>query len=266
MFPTPGMTVEMQAAFMLGAAYERNRSESALVVHQRAHALALLAQTLQSQPSFSAPTTPIRPGMPPRAARSRSDPDVIPPMTAPPGLEGCMDPQQLPSVGSAGHFEGTCKRCCFYPKGRCENGKECGFCHFEHDKVRRCRAKKGAARGEGEVEVLALQLDHPADEASTEASTAGDEDKLSQPLMSAEPSPTSKTFEPAYSKGSAGHDDGTCKRCCFYPKGRCMNGADCDFCHLLHDKVRRRRRGRTTKEELSLSCLLEAEDPAQAEE
>ena len=33
---------------------------------------------------------------------------------------------------------GTCKICCFFKKGKCENGKECGFCHFEHDKLQEC--------------------------------------------------------------------------------------------------------------------------------
>jgi hypothetical protein len=39
---------------------------------------------------------------------------------------------ELPSVGSAGHFDGTCKRCAFFPKGRCRNGADCTHCHFEH--------------------------------------------------------------------------------------------------------------------------------------
>merc|ERR1711990_402839 len=40
----------------------------------------------------------------------------------------------LPSRGSALHAEGTCKPCCFFPKGRCQNGYDCQFCHFEHEK------------------------------------------------------------------------------------------------------------------------------------
>eukprot|EP00435_Cladocopium_sp_Y103_P031946 s4238_g8.t1 len=50
-------------------------------------------------------------------------------------------------IGSAGHFTGEatavarcdCKRCCFHPKGRCSNGYECRFCHFEHDKSKRIK-------------------------------------------------------------------------------------------------------------------------------
>merc|ERR1719191_2645832 len=45
----------------------------------------------------------------------------------------------FPSIGSIGHFAGQCTRCCFHPKGRCLNGYDCKFCHFEHDKRRRKR-------------------------------------------------------------------------------------------------------------------------------
>lgn len=43
----------------------------------------------------------------------------------------------LPSLGSLGHFVGQCSKCCFFPKGRCNNGYECRFCHFEHEKRQR---------------------------------------------------------------------------------------------------------------------------------
>merc|ERR1719424_1364438 len=43
----------------------------------------------------------------------------------------------FPSIGSMGHFAGQCTRCCFHPKGRCLNGYDCKFCHFEHDARRR---------------------------------------------------------------------------------------------------------------------------------
>merc|ERR1719261_682158 len=45
----------------------------------------------------------------------------------------------LPSIGSIGHFAGQCSRCCFHPKGRCLNGFQCRFCHFDHEKRRRKR-------------------------------------------------------------------------------------------------------------------------------
>merc|ERR1712187_44812 len=38
-----------------------------------------------------------------------------------------------PSLGSGTHEEGTCKRCCFFPRGRCTNGYECQFCHYDHE-------------------------------------------------------------------------------------------------------------------------------------
>jgi hypothetical protein len=48
-----------------------------------------------------------------------------------------LDQNGFPSVGSIGHFSGQCTRCCFHPKGRCLNGYDCNFCHFEHDKRKR---------------------------------------------------------------------------------------------------------------------------------
>lgn len=48
----------------------------------------------------------------------------------------------LPSLGSAPHGEGKCKRCCFFPKGRCTNGTDCPFCHFAHDRRTNTKTKK----------------------------------------------------------------------------------------------------------------------------
>merc|ERR1712188_202540 len=45
------------------------------------------------------------------------------------------------------------------------------------------------------------------------------------------------------SVGSVGHYAGQCSRCCFFPKGRCTNGAACNFCHLDHERVRGKRGG-----------------------
>lgn len=50
----------------------------------------------------------------------------------------------LPSLGSAGHFSGNCSRCCFHPKGRCENGYNCRFCHYDHEKRRRKKTSSAA--------------------------------------------------------------------------------------------------------------------------
>lgn len=54
---------------------------------------------------------------------------------------------KLPSLGSAQHHLGTCKRCCFFPKGRCTNGYDCEFCHFDHEKRKRKNKKKKKKAG-----------------------------------------------------------------------------------------------------------------------
>jgi len=59
-----------------------------------------------------------------------------------------VDLGDLPSLGSAQHAEGLCKRCCFFPKGRCQNGKDCEFCHFDHEKRKRKKKKKKKAKQE----------------------------------------------------------------------------------------------------------------------
>merc|ERR1719276_460493 len=53
-----------------------------------------------------------------------------------------------PSAGSALHAEGLCKRCCFFPKGRCLNGSRCDFCHYGHERRKYARRRsKSAAEG-----------------------------------------------------------------------------------------------------------------------
>lgn len=47
-----------------------------------------------------------------------------------------------PSEGSEAHDAGACKRCCFFPRGRCNNGYNCVFCHYEHEKRKRKNKKK----------------------------------------------------------------------------------------------------------------------------
>lgn len=56
---------------------------------------------------------------------------------------------ELPSIGSANHFSGTCDRCCFHPKGRCLNGFNCQHCHYDHEKRKRKSKKKGKVDGFG---------------------------------------------------------------------------------------------------------------------
>lgn len=57
-----------------------------------------------------------------------------------------VDLDALPSIGSAAHATGECKRCNFFPKGRCQNGKNCTFCHYPHDKRKPSRQEKRERR------------------------------------------------------------------------------------------------------------------------
>jgi len=53
---------------------------------------------------------------------------------------------ELPSVGSAKHSAGECKRCNFFAKGRCLNGNNCTFCHLPHEKRKPSRQEKRERR------------------------------------------------------------------------------------------------------------------------
>lgn len=48
----------------------------------------------------------------------------------------------LPSLGSAQHASGECRRCNFFAKGRCRNGVDCPFCHLPHDRRKLSRQEK----------------------------------------------------------------------------------------------------------------------------
>mmetsp|Transcript_139700 Transcript_139700/g.243230 ORF Transcript_139700/g.243230 Transcript_139700/m.243230 type:complete len:616 (-) Transcript_139700:137-1984(-) len=52
------------------------------------------------------------------------------------------DPELLPSIGSAQHALGECRRCNFFAKGRCRNGKDCQFCHLPHERRKLSRQEK----------------------------------------------------------------------------------------------------------------------------
>lgn len=64
--------------------------------------------------------------------------------------------EELPSIGSEGHFDGSCKRCAFFPKGRCTNGKDCSHCHFAHEPRSRLRKRNAtkAQRGASQDEIV----------------------------------------------------------------------------------------------------------------
>mmetsp|Transcript_9227 Transcript_9227/g.10718 ORF Transcript_9227/g.10718 Transcript_9227/m.10718 type:complete len:137 (-) Transcript_9227:1-411(-) len=51
------------------------------------------------------------------------------------------------------------------------------------------------------------------------------------------PKPPAGALHP--SLGSEFHESGNCKRCCFYPRNRCLNGYECEFCHYEHEKRKR---------------------------
>lgn len=52
------------------------------------------------------------------------------------------DPELLPSMGSALHASGECRRCNFFAKGRCRNGRDCQFCHLPHERRKLSRQEK----------------------------------------------------------------------------------------------------------------------------
>lgn len=75
-----------------------------------------------------------------------------------------VDLENLPSLGSALHGTGECKRCNFFPKGRCQNGKNCQFCHFPHDKRKPSRQEKRERRAAWLVDQHGDQEDPSTDE------------------------------------------------------------------------------------------------------
>lgn len=94
----------------------------------------LIGDDSESTVSGPASDSPLLPSSP-RADSPPSSPGEI---LDTPKLE-VVALSDLPSIGSLGHFAGQCSRCCFHPKGRCLNGYNCRYCHFEHDKRRRKR-------------------------------------------------------------------------------------------------------------------------------
>ncbi|CAE7212038.1 unnamed protein product [Symbiodinium sp. CCMP2456] len=53
--------------------------------------------------------------------------------------ERAINPAELPTRGSAGHYHGNCKPCAFVYKGGCDSGYDCQFCHLclPGEKIRR---------------------------------------------------------------------------------------------------------------------------------
>merc|ERR1711972_1089418 len=71
-----------------------------------------------------------------------------------------------PSIGSQAHAEGTCKRCCFFPRNRCLNGYDCEFCHYEHEKRKR-KSKKSKKKNKDGAQVEGADSAVPATSSSS---------------------------------------------------------------------------------------------------
>lgn len=88
-----------------------------------------------------------------------------------------LNEDDLPSVGSKGHFDGTCKRCAFFPKGRCLNGKDCTHCHLPHESRPRNRKRRARRAEKGE--------ESQEDEFFEEDGTGNANDDFSQEVVEA---------------------------------------------------------------------------------
>lgn len=87
---------------------------------------------------------------------------------------------ELPSIGSEGHFDGSCKRCAFFSKGRCKNGKDCTHCHFAHEPRSRLRKRTAIrARKSAQDDVSTLA---PEEELADTIPTEETKDVLSEVL------------------------------------------------------------------------------------
>jgi len=78
------------------------------------------------------------PPPPPFAAEPPMRSLVAPPSLPAPGSA------EMPTVGSAGHWTGSCKPCAFLHTKGCSNGVMCQFCHLcdQDEKQRRKKEKR----------------------------------------------------------------------------------------------------------------------------
>lgn len=51
---------------------------------------------------------------------------------------------EMPTIGSAGHWVGSCRPCAFFHKSGCQNGVQCTFCHL-------CDASEKKRRQKGKI-------------------------------------------------------------------------------------------------------------------
>merc|ERR1711924_488299 len=60
-------------------------------------------------------------------------------------LSDVLPTEELPSMGSAWHFDGTCKPCAFFHKQGCAHGTQCPFCHVCGPEEKKKRQKQKIA-------------------------------------------------------------------------------------------------------------------------
>lgn len=87
------------------------------------------------------------PPSPAEADLSPQPPSIVSPGTAEAKAESPSTTEEvnadgLPSLGSAQHATGDCRRCNFFAKGRCHNGVDCPFCHLPHERRKLSRQEK----------------------------------------------------------------------------------------------------------------------------
>jgi len=84
------------------------------------------------------------------STRQQMMPRILMLAEALPEAEPELGSQDLPTVGSAGHYVGACKPCAFFYTKGCGNGTQCSFCHLCPSDEKRARQKeKQAAFREG---------------------------------------------------------------------------------------------------------------------
>lgn len=85
---------------------------------------------------------------------------------------------ELPSVGSALHDSGECRRCNFFAKGRCRNGRACSFCHLPHVRQKLSRQEKREQQA-ARLAARAAEEAVARSEADTVGSCASEEEQTS---------------------------------------------------------------------------------------
>jgi len=84
--------------------------------------------------------------------------EVIPETTGPSRGAASEFPadMELPTVGSAGHFAGTCKPCAFFHTKGCRQGTDCEFCHLceAGERKRRRKEKVAVIRQQRELDTM----------------------------------------------------------------------------------------------------------------